>query len=266
MDEFNRLATEKLNLDVIIRMPYKICDFKPTFGKIFEEYLAGYDFWGYCDADLIFGKIRSFISDRMLEKFDIINTYYGFLSGPFCLYKNIPSVCNLYQNSINVGQVLMSEYQQGFDENIPRMSNEGFRLYKIFVFLLFLIKNILGRNFQFCNLSEMRYQFQWFFKKIMLKNYAPHDMTEVIWQAKKNGAVKLFHRELVLSGNYFRRNRRNIWRLIWNKAGLIDMTTKKELFAFHLRASHMLSDYTISPAIQPPYQITETGIFHYHEK
>jgi hypothetical protein len=261
MKDFNHLATEKLNLKINIKTPYKLCDFKPAFGRIFNDYLPNYDFWGYCDIDLIFGKIRSSISDRVLEKYDIISTYNGYLSGPFCLLKNIPVVCNLYRNSSNVGQLLMSDQPQGFDENIPRKSNEGFHLYKAVVFLLFLLKIVFRSNFQFNNLPEIRYQFQWYFKKIMLKNHSPHDMTEVIWQAKKNVGIKFFHRELVLSGNYFQRNRKKNWILIWNKTGLIDMDTKKELFAFHLRGSHLLIDYTISPTIQPQYQITETGIF-----
>lgn len=38
--------------------PYKFCDFRPAFGEIFEAELAGYDVWGHCDLDVIFGRIQ----------------------------------------------------------------------------------------------------------------------------------------------------------------------------------------------------------------
>lgn len=63
--------------------PYKLCDYKPVYGIIFEEDLIGYDFWGHCDIDLVFGNIRHFITD------DILNSYDRILSrGHFSLYRN----------------------------------------------------------------------------------------------------------------------------------------------------------------------------------
>lgn len=37
--------------------PYRLCNFKPAYGEIFEEYLDGYDAWGFCDNDMIYGQI-----------------------------------------------------------------------------------------------------------------------------------------------------------------------------------------------------------------
>ena len=33
-------------------------DLRPAYGVLFEEYLDGYDFWGHCDLDVLFGRIR----------------------------------------------------------------------------------------------------------------------------------------------------------------------------------------------------------------
>lgn len=37
---------------------------------MFQEYIKDYDFWGHCDADLIFGDIRKFVTDDILNKYD----------------------------------------------------------------------------------------------------------------------------------------------------------------------------------------------------
>ena len=62
LEDFSQLASLKLGFEIELNNPYKLCDFKPAYGKIFEDYLSGYDFWGYFDIDVIFGDIISFIS------------------------------------------------------------------------------------------------------------------------------------------------------------------------------------------------------------
>ncbi len=66
---------------IVLDRPYKLCDYKPVWGLAFSEYLVGYDFWGYCDLDMIFGDIRAFLPDSVREKYDKIYklghlTYY----------------------------------------------------------------------------------------------------------------------------------------------------------------------------------------------
>jgi len=34
-------------------------------------------FWGYCDIDLIFGNIRAFMTDELLNEYDIIKSHHG---------------------------------------------------------------------------------------------------------------------------------------------------------------------------------------------
>ena len=72
--DFNKLSSRKLELNITIDDPYRVCDLKPAFGHIFEDYLQGYAFWGYCDNDLIFGDIRKFVTGDILDKYDIIST------------------------------------------------------------------------------------------------------------------------------------------------------------------------------------------------
>ena len=43
-DQFNELASNKLDFLIKITNPYKICDLKPAFGLFFEDYLKEFDF------------------------------------------------------------------------------------------------------------------------------------------------------------------------------------------------------------------------------
>lgn len=81
--QFNDLLKLKFGNDVSIASPYKLCDLKPMYGYIFEDYILQYDYWGHTDLDVVFGKISDFISDEILEKYDKL-----FCLGHFIMYRN----------------------------------------------------------------------------------------------------------------------------------------------------------------------------------
>ncbi|KAB8289141.1 hypothetical protein DSM100688_0221 [Bifidobacterium ramosum] len=63
--------------------PYKLCDLRPMYGYLFRDYVHGYEFWGHCDCDLIFGKLDHFITRDMLDRYDKL-----FPVGHLALYRN----------------------------------------------------------------------------------------------------------------------------------------------------------------------------------
>ena len=65
---------------VCISWPYKLCDYKPTYGYLFEEDLRGYDYWGYIDCDLVFGNIRKFLQKIDFGQYDRVFRLYRFLN------------------------------------------------------------------------------------------------------------------------------------------------------------------------------------------
>lgn len=91
LNEFSELASEKLDFAVHIGAPYKICDLKPMFGKIFEDRIADYGFWGHCDCDLVWGNLRKFLSENLLARFDKV-----LMNGHLSLYANSELGRNLY--------------------------------------------------------------------------------------------------------------------------------------------------------------------------
>jgi len=99
MNTFNRRATEALRFEVRLQpsYAYKMCDLKIMYGRIFEKELQGFDFWGCCDMDVVWGDIRSFLTDEVLEQHDVITSRVGRISGHFCLFRNQTEWTNLFE-------------------------------------------------------------------------------------------------------------------------------------------------------------------------
>ena len=56
LNDIKDLTTDKLGFEVTINFPYKLCDYKPAYGLIFEDYINDYEFWGQSDIDIIYGQ------------------------------------------------------------------------------------------------------------------------------------------------------------------------------------------------------------------
>lgn len=91
-EDFRELAEKKLCKKFRIDYPYKLCDFKPIYGHILEDYLSDYDYWGHCDVDLIFGDLRKFFNEYEISKYDRF-LHLGHLS----LYRNTPECKQYYK-------------------------------------------------------------------------------------------------------------------------------------------------------------------------
>lgn len=57
----------KISLD----NPYRLCNFKPAYGELFSNYIQGYDAWGFCDNDMIYGNINKDIPETSNNRFQI---------------------------------------------------------------------------------------------------------------------------------------------------------------------------------------------------
>lgn len=90
-ESLNKLVKLKLGSDFRVFSPYKLCDYRPAYGKIFEDYIVGYDIWGYCDQDMIFGQISSFISDKDFAQYDRL-----LVNGHLAFYRNHEDVNHYY--------------------------------------------------------------------------------------------------------------------------------------------------------------------------
>jgi uncharacterized protein YehS (DUF1456 family) len=113
LDALKLQIQNELHISPHFKEPYKFCDYRPAFGELFNKELASYDFWGYCDMDLMFGQLSDFITPDVLERYRKI-----FNRGHFTLYKNEPEINALYRSSsmINAKEILESADSYIFDE------------------------------------------------------------------------------------------------------------------------------------------------------
>lgn len=82
-DDMRQRVLDAFDFRPQLRRPYKLCDLKPMYGYLFEDYLRDYRFWGHCDCDLIFGRLNHFITDDLLDGYDKL-----FVLGHCTLYRN----------------------------------------------------------------------------------------------------------------------------------------------------------------------------------
>ena len=73
----------KFDFEISLPYPYKLCDFKPAYGLVFEEWIQEYEWWGYCDCDLILGNLSKFLFPLFEKEYDKL-----FAVGHMTLYRN----------------------------------------------------------------------------------------------------------------------------------------------------------------------------------
>lgn len=117
--QMQELLKAKLGKNARLPRPYKLCDYKPCYGVIFEEYISEYAYWGHCDVDTILGDIRGTVKRLDYKKYDRLFTH-----GHFVLYRNVPPEEALFSLPIPVslpyfvrmGFVKTTSYCCHFDE------------------------------------------------------------------------------------------------------------------------------------------------------
>ena len=113
--EFGVLASGALSLPVSLAFPFKVCDFKPAFGEIFQEYIRDYEFWAFGDIDLVYGDLVAFLQP-LLANHDVISFRKGWISGSLCVLRNCKEVNSLYTRSADWKKVFLSPDNLLFDE------------------------------------------------------------------------------------------------------------------------------------------------------
>lgn len=115
--KFRSLLQEKVEFKICLNEPYKICDYRPLFGSALKKYITDYDFWGFGDVDLIYGKLNRFITPEILNKYDKI-----YELGHLTLLRNNVKCNNLWKlkhhlkNAYRYDEAFKTPYSCHFDE------------------------------------------------------------------------------------------------------------------------------------------------------
>lgn len=80
---FREVVNQAFPFEVSLDRPYKLCDYKPAYGYILKEYIRDYQYWGYCDCDLLLGNLEQLLLPLLSMDYDKI-----FAAGHMTLYKN----------------------------------------------------------------------------------------------------------------------------------------------------------------------------------
>lgn len=163
MEQYNSRLSELFSKKVSLRRPYKIADTKPLYALAFPDQVSGYDWWGFCDLDVIFGNIRSFLTEEILNTSEVI-TYImnSTLHGPFSIFKNRTDIIN---SALEVDYKFDDDYC-GADE---------IEFYKIIKSKGFKIKTCIytdnGKEVNFIRYGKRRTPARWVNGELLLDTY-----------------------------------------------------------------------------------------------
>lgn len=130
----------KFDFKISLEQPYKLCDYKPAYGYIFEDYIKDFKFWGHCDIDTIMGYLDDFITEDMLSYYDKI-----FCLGHMILYKNTYENNRMFMKEMD-GRFL---YKESFSTNNITAFDETYFKDNINAIFLYYNKNVYMKDLSF---------------------------------------------------------------------------------------------------------------------
>jgi hypothetical protein len=116
LEAYRNLISARLGIDAREVSPYKLCDLKPALGAIHSDAVAGYDYWGFGDLDVIYGDIRSIYTPDVLTH-DVISTHATTVAGHFALIRNSRRMVNAFRRVRGWRSLLSTAEHRGFDEH-----------------------------------------------------------------------------------------------------------------------------------------------------
>ena len=113
--DFKQMIANAFDFPIVLDRPYKICDYRPAFAYALSKYIKGYDFWGWGDLDVVYGDIRNFITEDVLNHYKMISGW-----GHFTLYHNDEDTNTYFMKSIegylDYKEVFTQQNSMYFDE------------------------------------------------------------------------------------------------------------------------------------------------------
>ncbi len=116
-EDYIQMAREKTGAEFKPANPYKLCDLRPLYPVVHYDDIKNYDFYGWVDMDLLLGDIRSFYTDDMMNKYDVLSTHANRISGHMALFRNSPKNRHMYKKIYDWRQKLAHPHFVGIDEH-----------------------------------------------------------------------------------------------------------------------------------------------------
>ena len=105
-ENYKNLVSQNLGINFTPEKPYKLCDIKPAYGLIHKEEISNYDFWGFCDIDVVFGDLRYFLNNELLTKYEFFSSFGTRVAGHFTIMKTM-SIGIACLKTVLIGNMLL---------------------------------------------------------------------------------------------------------------------------------------------------------------
>jgi hypothetical protein len=116
-EDYKNLVRQKLDVELKASSGIKLCDLRPFIGYLHEDVFKNYDFYGWTDSDILFGDIRSFYTNDILEKYEVFSTHGIRISGHLSLFRNTKRNRFMFRKIYKWKEALENPSFVGIDEH-----------------------------------------------------------------------------------------------------------------------------------------------------
>lgn len=110
------LAQAKLGTSVNLSRVRKLCDLKPAYGLVFEDFTAEYEYWAFGDEDVLYGDLDRLLGPYLDGRADIIIPSKTMTIGHLTLVRNAPGTNRLALEDTAYAGILASDQHWAYDE------------------------------------------------------------------------------------------------------------------------------------------------------
>lgn len=118
LHEFNARCSDTLGTRIDVQRLSKLSDLKPAYGVIFADDLHRFDFWAYSELDIIWGRIRHFMTDGLLRDHDLVSGKHFELAGHFTLFRNTARMNRLFEIMPDARATMANPHHFRLDERV----------------------------------------------------------------------------------------------------------------------------------------------------
>lgn len=127
---FETIVGERMDAEYKFSYGYKLCDLKPAYGDFFQAWLKDYEYWGYCDLDIVVGDPIRLLQRAGAIGADVITASKRIIVGHFTLIKNTQRMRTLYRDCPAWREKFCDKDYQVFDEadfsdHVKQLAREG---------------------------------------------------------------------------------------------------------------------------------------------
>jgi hypothetical protein len=132
LPDFKRRVKEKLGVEYPgVRGNPKVWDYRCALGLLYEEEIKDYEYWGTADFDMVWGNVSKFIPDSLLSELDVYSSHNEYVCGCFSLYRNSPSVVDLFKSHVGWKAYMLDPNPNGWvEEGFSRTLEQSRLRYK----------------------------------------------------------------------------------------------------------------------------------------